>query len=1079
MAVQTQKKSDRLHFEYLPGFAGFILDKYHEAFVREQLRLSKDVNLPLLSLLQQFGEEKLIEMSMVTTGEFLNHLKKNEAGKQIDEAFKRWMSDELPVLSRDQIISDDITLFNYVRKQAFLKFLPHYTSEVSKTINVIREIDLFLLESETKSVTGYIRLLKNRINDEVHFKERITNTTPGIVYVYDLLDQKTLYVNEKVGYYLGYDEKDLTDSNGSLFARILHPDDIERATEHIQQLQSLKDQEIQTFEYRARSKTGMYLWFRAYESVFRRKEDGTTWQVIGSAIDINKEKDIQEQLAYREAQLLEAQEIAQLGSFEWDLLTGESQVTPELVKILGLEHTHLSAFMANVHPEDRNRVEAALQEATEKTGNYDAEFRYILNGREKIIWSRGVVSFDPNGTAMAMRGTVLDITERHQFIQRLKESKEGYKHLVERLQQSEELYKQAQALSHIGNWSIDLDTNSTYWTDEMYRIYGLEPQSIQLTYETFLELVHPEDRELVRAFTRQAIKAKAPFDMYHRNQWKDGTIKSLHIRGEVVTDEDGHVKQIFGTAQDVTRQQLTEQQLRENRNFIQKIADATPSIITSYNINTGKYRFVSQGITKLLGYDPEVAMENGVAFFMDMIHPDDLPSLIEKNNAALQAANETETEMNDIIVDWQYRMRHSNGHYRWFHTFGTIFDRNVDGKVEHVLNISIDITDKIEAERKVLEQELFIKHIADASPTVLYLFDALQGSIIYINREIESVLGYTPEEMIRMGGSVIQQLYHPEDAKLIPERLHEYNNSTQPQSLFQFECRMKHHDGTWRWLLIHEIVFKRDRDGRILEVLGAALDISHRKEMENMLVQKTRELEQSNASLEEFAYVASHDLKEPLRKISTFGDRLITTQKDLLDDDGKNYLEKIIQSSRRMQQMINDLLSVSLIAGEKTFERVSLQSLLNDVIQTLEYKIEETKTILDIQPLPEAHVIASQFRQVFQNIISNSLKFVQPGVQPKITVRYDYLQPGTLTMENITKANRYLRITFTDNGIGFNEAFSDKIFAIFQRLHNKSDYEGTGIGLSICKKIVENHGGLIVADGKLNKGATFTIIIPV
>jgi light-regulated signal transduction histidine kinase (bacteriophytochrome) len=314
---------------------------------------------------------------------------------------------------------------------------------------------------------------------------------------------------------------------------------------------------------------------------------------------------------------------------------------------------------------------------------------------------------------------------------------------------------------------------------------------------------------------------------------------------------------------------------------------------------------------------------------------------------------------------------------------------------------------------------------------------------------------------------------------MIPQRFHEYNNSEQPQSLFQFECRMKHRDGMWRWLLIREIVFKRDRDGKILEVLGAALDISRRKEIENMLMQKTRELEQSNANLEEFAYVASHDLKEPLRKISTFGDRLITTQKEKLDPEGKNFLEKIIQSSRRMQQMINDLLSVSLITAEKTVEQTNLQALLDDVILTLEDKIEDNKVILNIQPLPEARVIPSQFRQVFQNLISNSLKFIKPGVQPEITVKYDYLRPGSLTMTNITKANRYLRISFKDNGIGFDEAFSEKVFAIFQRLNNKSDYEGTGIGLSICKKIVENHGGVIIAESKPGKGATFTIIIPV
>ena len=177
--------------------------------------------------------------------------------------------------------------------------------------------------------------------------------------------------------------------------------------------------------------------------------------------------------------------------------------------------------------------------------------------------------------------------------------------------------------------------------------------------------------------------------------------------------------------------------------------------------------------------------------------------------------------------------------------------------------------------------------------------------------------------------------------------------------------------------------------------------------------------------------------------------------------------------------MINDLLSVSVITGEKTFEQTSLQSLFDDVLLALENKIEESKAVLDIQPLPEARVIPSQFRQVFQNLMSNSLKFIKPGVPPNITVRYDYLMPGSLTLSSITKANRYLRISFSDNGIGFDEAFSEKVFAIFQRLNNNSEYEGTGIGLSICKKIIENHGGVIIADSKVNKGSTFTIIIPV
>jgi PAS domain S-box-containing protein len=424
-------------------------------------------------------------------------------------------------------------------------------------------------------------------------------------------------------------------------------------------------------------------------------------------------------------------------------------------------------------------------------------------------------------------------------------------------------------------------------------------------------------------------------------------------------------------------------------------------------------------------------------------------------------------------------MRHKNGSYRWFHTFGTIFDRNADGRVEHVLNISIDVTERMEAEQKILEQEYFIRHIADASPTILYLFDVRSGCVLYINKEIDSVLGYVPDEILAFGNRAIAELYHPVDATKMKDRLHEYNDPEHPKLLFQFECRMKHKNGQWRWLLVREIVFKRTVDGKISEVLGAALDITERREMEEKLFHQTIELQQSNKSLEEYAYVASHDLKEPLRKISTFGDRLFSTSHADLDNEGRNYLEKIISSSKRMQQMINDLLSVSMITGNKEFEIFSLKSILNDVIQTLDYKIEEHKAVIQSDNLPEAHIVPSQFRQLFQNLLSNSLKFVRQGVQPYIDITHKFLNPAEVKSYNLAKANKYLEISFKDNGIGFDNRFTDKIFTIFQRLHSRSEYEGTGIGLAICRRITENHGGTIIARSEPNKGSIFIIIIPI
>jgi PAS domain S-box-containing protein len=536
---------------------------------------------------------------------------------------------------------------------------------------------------------------------------------------------------------------------------------------------------------------------------------------------------------------------------------------------------------------------------------------------------------------------------------------------------------------------------------------------------------------------------------------------------------------MFGACQDVTQQKQIEKELLDNKNFIQKIADAAPSIISAYNIHTGKYLFLNQAFEKILGYKKEEVIEGGLPFLISLVHPDDLNTIAERNARAIEMVNHPDYRSdNEVIMEFSYRIMHKNGGYRWLQTYGTVFDRNADNEVEHVLNISADITEMLETERKVKEQEHFIQQVADASPTVLYLFDVKTASIIYINKEIENVLGYTPGDIIAMGGKIIPQIFHPEDAAQLDVRIKEYNNPETPKFLFQFECRLKNRKGEWCWFLIREVAFRRNMKGKVSEVLGAALDITSRKEMEDKLHHQTIALQQSNTSLEEFAYVASHDLKEPLRKISTFSDRVLTTYKMALPQDGQNYLEKIMDSSRRMQQLIDDLLSISMISGEKNFRRHNLKVLAEEALQTLEHKIEEKKAVIHLQELPEATVIPSQFRQLFQNLLSNSLKFSSKEVNPQISVTYAVLKPHEVAHFHVNKAARYLQLQIADNGIGFDKVFAEKIFTIFQRLHNRSQYEGTGIGLAICKRIVENHGGVIFASGVQQKGATFTIIIP-
>lgn len=248
-------------------------------------------------------------------------------------------------------------------------------------------------------------------------------------------------------------------------------------------------------------------------------------------------------------------------------------------------------------------------------------------------------------------------------------------------------------------------------------------------------------------------------------------------------------------------------------------------------------------------------------------------------------------------------------------------------------------------------------------------------------------------------------------------------------------------------------------------------EIAERTAAEEKLRQFTVRLEASNRELQDFAYVASHDLQEPLRKIQAFGDRLKSKFADTLGETGQDYLKRMGDAANRMQTLITDLLSFSRVTTQaKPFTPVDLNEVALGVLSDLEVRIEQTNGRVEIADLPTIDADALQMRQLFQNLIGNALKFRKPDAAPVICV--------TAAVRNGSTPPR-LELVVADNGIGFDQKYADKIFVIFQRLHGRGEYEGTGIGLAICKKIVERHGGLIQASSVAGQGATFAITLPV
>jgi hypothetical protein len=315
---------------------------------------------------------------------------------------------------------------------------------------------------------------------------------------------------------------------------------------------------------------------------------------------------------------------------------------------------------------------------------------------------------------------------------------------------------------------------------------------------------------------------------------------------------------------------------------------------------------------------------------------------------------------------------------------------------------------------------------------------------------------------------------HPDDRHIVAENIENIDKSgiSDPCSY-----RIIRKDGEMRYIMsVGKFIIENNRKIHI----GIGKDITEQYRSNVALEERNRELEQSIKELESFNQVASHDLQEPLRKIQTFISRLNEKERANISETGKEYLSKIESSANNMRMLIDDLLLFSRTnKAEEVFDKSDLNQLLEKATQELAQNIEEKNAVIKAVILPELHVIPFQIQQLFSNLIGNALKYSKPGISPLITIDCEKLAANEYPDFIKDNLKKYYKISISDNGLGFEQQYAEKIFILFNRLYQKSEYPGTGIGLSICKKIAENHSGYITAEGKPGIGATFSVFLPV
>jgi PAS domain S-box-containing protein len=489
------------------------------------------------------------------------------------------------------------------------------------------------------------------------------------------------------------------------------------------------------------------------------------------------------------------------------------------------------------------------------------------------------------------------------------------------------------------------------------------------------------------------------------------------------------------------------------KEFTESIINNVPGIVYAADHNA-RFTFVSPMCEEIFGYTPQQIMEDPELWFRG-VHPSDTEKMARHVQKVFEG-KESQAE---------YRVIAKNGTVSWVRASCTA---RLDGSggLRMFYGILTDITIEKLAEARIKESEKRFRDIVENSGEWIWEIGA-EGEFTFVSPLVEKVLGYKPEEVI---GRHFHSLFHQDVMEGLREAASELFSQGKPFK--GFESRNLHKDG-------QEVILESsgtpmfDDEGSLVGYRGANRDITDRVRAEEGLQAYSERLRKSNSELQEFAYAASHDLQEPLRKVMAFGDRLSDKYTEQLGEQGRNYIGRMQSATRRMQALINDLLTFSRVTSKgRPFAPVDLGVVARNVLEDLELRIAREGGSVEVGELSVIEADRSQMHQLFMNIIGNSLKFHKKDEPPAVTVS------GSLAGSNGKGSGRSYQVTFRDNGIGFDEKYTDEVFSVFQRLHGRGEYEGNGIGMALCRKIAERHGGTISADSSPGEGATFIVTLP-
>ena len=804
-------------------------------------------------------------------------------------------------------------------------------------------------------------------------------------------------------------------------------------------------------------------WTFSYSPV--ADESGTPAGVFATCAETTEKVRTLQQLADQKDQLAFAIDVTELGTWDYDPVSHQFTGNDRLKEWFGLSaeaEIDLSLALAVIANKDRQRVIDAIATALEpgSDGRYNIDYAIEVAHQQRLVRAKGRAWFGDGGKAYRFNGTLQDITGQQQVEVEIS----LFRHMAENASDPFILMREDGSFAYLNQLALDA---WGYTADEARhrRVPDVAP--------IYTEAVYAE------AFARAQTGKMPRFETLHRR--KDGTTYPVEINMDGFRI-DG-IPYMFAVARNITERKQAEDALRTSEARFRSLVEQAPVAIALFRGPQFIIELANGRVLEYWGRQRDEVMSKplfealpeasgqGFEELISNVYTTGKPFTARELSVTLMRAGKLERTYIDFVYDPYY---------------------DTDGQILGVLVVANEITTQVTARQQVEAAKQDLKHsnerlnlALDAGKLGSYALDLATG---HMNCSIQCKLNYGQPPDAPFNFDNLLAVIVDEDRPAMEQAV---ATAIETRTVYLHEYRVIGADGELNWVRASGLP-EYDTQGQPTAITGVTQNITAQrmvqKDLEQQVQQRTHQLEEanqdlqrSNNNLQQFAYVASHDLQEPLRKIQSFSDLLQSQYADQLGG-GMDHLRRMQSAASRMSVLIKDLLTFSRISTkQETSTLIDLTAVMQIAMTDLDLAIREADATVTIGELPAVQGDQSQLTQLFMNLLSNAIKFRRAGVAPVVQVRCERVAVTNLppAVRPGRMASAFYRIDVADNGVGFDEKYVDRIFQVFQRLHNKSQFTGTGIGLAICEKVAANHGGTITATSQPGAGAVFSVYLPV